>query len=71
MVAGQPPSPLRYRLREDGTFLLYSIGDNGVDDGGRAESEHGGKPNLLNGLDLVWPSRATPAEIEAASKVRK
>ena len=26
--------PLRYRLIADGTFLLYSVGENGVDDGG-------------------------------------
>ena len=26
--------PLRYRRSEGGTFLLYSVGVNGVDDGG-------------------------------------
>ena len=30
-VDGQP---LRYRRNADGTFLLYSVGENGKDDGG-------------------------------------
>ena len=64
-------APLRYKLREDGTFLLYSIGENALDDGGSPQPEKGGNPYLLNGLDLVWPARATPEEIEAAAKIRK
>jgi len=61
--------PLRYRLQSDGTFLLYSIGDNGKDDGGNPslekEAEHSNY-NWLNprALDWVWPQPATAAEIE-------
>lgn len=34
--------PLRYRAREDGGYVLYSLGWNGVDDGG--EPGHGKDP---------------------------
>jgi len=43
--------PLRYRV-EGGGYLLYSIGWNGRDDGGFADSDRKG----LQG-DWVWPSR--------------
>lgn len=65
-VDGQP---LRYRLKADGTFLLYSVGENGADDSGSAEpidpriqSNH----YWLNprALDWVWPQPATDAEIQ-------
>jgi hypothetical protein len=66
--------PLRYRLKSDGTFLLYSIGSNGIDDGGdalpTAQSASGGGAilgersfNWTKGRDLVWPSPASPEEI--------
>lgn len=64
-------APLRYKLRDDGTFVLYSISDNGVDDGGNANPAKGDRPNLLNGLDLVWPTAATFEEIEESSKTAK
>ena len=66
-VDGQP---LRYRRNADGTFLLYSVGENGKDDGGNPALE----PNVessdyywLNphALDWVWPQPATPEEIQA------
>ena len=61
--------PLRYRRNVDGTFLLYSVGENGKDDGGKpalkkdAESSN---YNWLNpdALDWVWPQPATAAEIK-------
>lgn len=59
-VDGQP---LRYRLNPDGTFLLYSIGSDGKDDGGDPK----GTSNPLGffeGRDWVWPRPATPQEIE-------
>ena len=31
--------PLRYRPNSDGTFLLYSVGENGKDDGGNTSLE--------------------------------
>ncbi len=63
--------PLRYRRMTDGTFILYSIGLNGKDDGG--DGSMAGKtwpnrpPHLTNpdALDWVWPQPATPAEIQA------
>jgi hypothetical protein len=65
-VDGQP---LRYRRNADGTFLLYSVGENGVDDGGNPSLEKGvtsssfGWQNI-HALDWVWPQPATDAEIE-------
>ena len=65
-VDGQP---LRYRLNADGTFLLYSIGENGKDDGGNPalekdiESSSFGWQNP-HALDWVWPQPATEAEIK-------
>jgi hypothetical protein len=63
--------PLRYRPNPDGTFLLYSIGANGLDDGGDpAHVAAGGSPSSslywldLNARDWVWPQPATPAEVQ-------
>jgi hypothetical protein len=67
--------PLRYRPNADGTFLLYSVGENGVDDGGDPSV-----PKNYNytgssfywqkdiALDWVWPQPATEAEIQAYYK---
>jgi hypothetical protein len=59
--------PLRYRLNADGSFLLYSVGQDGQDDGGDATptSGAGTKPNLQNGRDIVWPAPASAEEIAA------
>lgn len=61
--------PLRYRLMANGTFLLYSIGDDGKDDGGDGTLKLTGhnlpdRWNSLKALDWVWPQPATPDEIE-------
>ena len=58
--------PLRYRLNSDGTFLLYSIGDDGKDDGGDA-TPHSGTPKSKflsweRGRDLVWPQPVSSTE---------
>lgn len=54
--------PLRYRTKADGTFTLYSVGDNGKDDGGSAivptNSPVGWLHGLDDGLDIVWPRAA-------------
>jgi hypothetical protein len=62
--------PLRYRLNADGTFQLYSIGENGVDDGGDSTPEKISvvqkwiRPrHPIYGRDWVWPSPATEEEI--------
>lgn len=62
--------PLRYHPNTDGTYLLYSIGTNGKDDGGNPSLEPGftGFSVLYwlnaHSLDWVWPQPATKAEIE-------
>lgn len=65
--------PLRYRPNGDGTYLLYSIGLNGKDDGGDATipsltrgNYYWSDPNCLDpqARDWVWPQAATPAEIQ-------
>jgi hypothetical protein len=65
-VDGQP---LRYRRNADGTFLLYSVGENGKDDGGDPSPEtNSAGPNYswqnFHALDWVWPQPATPAEVQ-------
>jgi hypothetical protein len=69
-VDGQP---LRYRPNADGTFLLYSVGENGVDDGGNSSLEKGVTSSSFNwqnihALDWVWPQPAAEAEIQAYYK---
>ncbi len=61
--------PLRYRRNADGTYLLYSVGDNGVDDGGDPSLPAGSTSTTFNwtnpkARDWVWPQPATAAEIE-------
>jgi hypothetical protein len=51
---------LRYRLNADGTWILYSVGDDGVDNGGDPRPL---KPRRLlfsiwDGRDAVWPQPA-------------
>jgi hypothetical protein len=56
---------LHYRLNADGTFTLYSVGDNGVDDGG---DPNPASPRtafqMWDGRDAVWPAPATQDEVE-------
>ena len=64
----------RYRTNEDGTFLLYSVGEDGQDDGGDATpASPVSKPSFFNpGRDLVWPTAATAQEAaEAEVKAAK
>ena len=59
-------NPLRYHPNADGTFLLYSIGVNGKDDGGvSADRSLYYKWLDIKAPDWVWPQPATPAEIQA------
>jgi hypothetical protein len=57
--------PLSYRLESDGTFRLYSIGEDGVDDRGDARPAKGQSLYWQYGHDWVWPQPATAAESEA------
>lgn len=61
-LAAEPWDPmsgksLRYRLR-DGGFVLYSIGEDGIDNGGDSAPIAGKKPGLWEGRDAVWPAGA-------------
>lgn len=61
--------PLRYLPKEDRTYRLYSVGTDGVDDGGDASSTTPGdfyslldrsEGNISSRKDLVWPMAASP-----------
>lgn len=58
---------LRYHPNVDGTYLLYSIGDDGVDDGGNPTNAASGSSSLYwqRARDWVWPQPATPAEVQS------
>jgi hypothetical protein len=58
--------PLRYRLQADGSFLLYSIGQDAEDNGGDPKPAEGSSKSLQwqKGRDWVWPQPATTEEIE-------
>lgn len=66
--------PLRYRRTDDGHFVLYSVGLNGVDDTGRmprltremiaVPGEATIPARVQATSDLVWPRPATAAEAD-------
>lgn len=57
--------PLRYRLNADGTYTLYSVGENGVDDGGDPDpSPVSWWLDVWGDGDEVWPASATAEEVE-------
>jgi hypothetical protein len=63
--------PLRYHPNADGTYLLYSVGEDGKDDGGDPSLQGGVVYPSFNfywqnarSRDWVWPQPATPAEIQ-------
>jgi hypothetical protein len=51
--------PLGYRLKADGSYVLYSVGEDGKDDGGDPTPPPGTPAGLWSGRDAVWPSPAT------------
>ncbi len=71
--------PLRYRLAEENHFVLYSVGLDCADDGGKMPQR--GRPAFSNvgvspfGIsqqtDLVWPRPASEAEILAEEQLEK
>ncbi len=64
-VDGQP---LRFKLTATNTFVLYSIGKDGVDDGGnpeRPDSNTTSPPDWWQGRDWLWPQPATHDEYAA------
>ncbi len=68
-IDGMDGKPLRYRMNNDGTFLLYSVGEDGMDDGGDFSLINGKKRfiQIWDGKDAVWPSPATKEEAEIAA----
>jgi hypothetical protein len=58
--------PIKYHRNDDGSYTLYSVGEDGRDDGGDsspvpdAESPR----DLWRRRDFVWPAPATPEEVE-------
>jgi hypothetical protein len=68
--------PLRYRKTGEATFTLYSIGPDGIDDGGSSESPTPRPPGQRSSLpwtsrrDLVWPTPASPEEVASYEKAQ-
>jgi hypothetical protein len=61
--------PLRYQPNPDGNYLLYCVGEDGVDDGGDPTLPTGIISSSLywqntHARDWVWPQPATEAEIK-------
>jgi hypothetical protein len=57
--------PLRYRPTPDGNFLLYSVGEDGVDNGGDPNPiDRKSSRAWWSARDAVWPMPATPEEIK-------
>jgi hypothetical protein len=62
--------PLRYRLNTNGSFLLYSVGLDGEDNGGDATPvTQNSRKNYAwgQGRDAVWPRLATLDEVKQYS----
>ncbi len=50
--------PMRYRRTDTGSFIVWSVGENGIDDGGvsrRKKGEGSGKKAATEIPDWVWP----------------
>jgi hypothetical protein len=64
---------LRYRLLPGGGYVLYSVGENGKEDGGDPALRPGKAyySRIWEGRDAVWPTAATPDEAAAAMKPAK
>ena len=56
---------LRYRRVDHARFLLYSVGADGIDDGGKLPVDIGSYPvfGRAEGPDLVWPLPASADEV--------
>ncbi|MHB1305751.1 MAG: hypothetical protein ACYDC1_13790 [Limisphaerales bacterium] len=56
---------VRYERLPDGAFRLYSVGEDGVDDGGDARPvDEKARANFFNGRDVVWPQPAARDEFD-------
>ena len=69
---GMDGKTLRYKLKEDGGFVLYSVGLDGKDDGGSNKPLHKIEYNTIwDCQDAVWPEPATDQEALAAMESAK
>jgi hypothetical protein len=59
--------PMKYRLNADGSFTIYSVGEDGKDDGGDGSlpPDKTNAHNLWWRRDFIWPLPALPEEVEA------
>jgi hypothetical protein len=62
--------PLRYRLNSDGSFVLYSVGEDGQDEGGDpstavSDKDWQNEPPWA-GRDWVWPRAVVDAKAGAS-----
>jgi hypothetical protein len=62
--------PLRYRVRSDGSFVLYSVGEDGQDEGGDpstvdSDTDWKNQPPWA-GRDWVWPRAVADAKAGAS-----
>lgn len=65
--------PLRYRLTDDGHFILYSVGLDCIDNGGKLQTREqhiginweAGPFGIAPEADLVWPRPASAVEVAA------
>jgi hypothetical protein len=65
--------PMRYKPTPDGNYLLYSVGEDGEDNGGDSTQIEGersqpksfwtGGRSWLKGRDIVWPQPATAEQV--------
>ncbi len=62
--------PIKYRLNSDGSFVLYSVGTDGKDDGGDLSlpADKSNSRQLWVRKDFVWPTPALPEEIAGYRK---
>ena len=61
---------LRYELSQAGSFVLYSVGDDGRDNGGDPTASDPKKNymRIWDGRDAIWPAPATDEEAASAFK---
>jgi len=65
---------LRYQPNPDGIFLLYSVGLDGKDDGGKenvlqAPPSSSAAATWLSGRDWIWPQPATSEAVESYNRL--